>query len=267
MKERSGFLVKKNYSHNVFLTVSDDQEEIVLKRVDNIRKRQKIQQFTAEVTATKQLIGTPGIVQFLDYSINGALNYGYIAFKHVPGQEMFRFMECRDFKPLPDVVLLNFVRQLIAALSTVHFHGFAHLDLKLENVIVSPEADTVTLIDFGLCKKCKTDELIGDWVGSPDYASPEILMHRKYSPFPADIYSLGILFYSMACGQNPFNTDDRNYSLLHKKKLPEIVWPKTYNCKAGRDALRRMIELDPTRRISLSKLKAHEWLNPKDLSP
>ena len=67
------------------------------------------------------------------------------------------------------------------------------------------EPGRAKLIDFGLCTR--TQDQCKRWVGSLNYASPEILLQRPYSPAKADVWSLGIVFYIMTHGAFPFVQD------------------------------------------------------------
>lgn len=113
--------------------------------------------------------------------------------------------------PLPQQKVLAYAAQMAAALEHAHARGILHRDIKSSNVLLAAD-DTVKLVDFGLAKviaqgdETQVDVTItakGSWVGTLHYAPPEVLSGRA-SDFRADIYSLGVVLYEMACGQLPF---------------------------------------------------------------
>lgn len=86
--------------------------------------------------------------------------------------------------------------------------GVAHRDIKAENVLVDPATMRVVLIDFGLATvDAKLSEATVDsrFRGTPIYMAPDVLKRKSpYRVVSSDIYSLGVLFWTMLLGQQPF---------------------------------------------------------------
>lgn len=103
--------------------------------------------------------------------------------------------------------------QLIDSLSLLHNKaGYAHLDLKLENVLISNEGK-LKLCDFGFAEKI--EKLCVQVLGTNAYMAPEV-HNARATPFKgesADIFSLGIIFFTIAFGAPPFHV--ANNSDLH----------------------------------------------------
>lgn len=93
--------------------------------------------------------------------------------------------------------------------------------------------------------------------GSPCYAAPEMIAGRRYAGLPADIWSLGIILYAMACGYLPF--EDPNTGKLYKKILncdyliPGFI---TQSCK---EMIKKILNTDPTTRPKAGDLRKHPW--------
>lgn len=95
--------------------------------------------------------------------------------------------------------------QLINAVSSLHSSaGFAHMDIKLENILISNDGN-LKLCDFGL--STSTDSLISRILGTKAYMAPEIHNSRTKACNAklTDIFSLGVLFYILAFGAPPFH--------------------------------------------------------------
>lgn len=99
-----------------------------------------------------------------------------------------------------DLAIAIFI-QTAKAIEYAHNHEILHLDIKPENILIIPEGK-VKIADFGLARFTFEDSEEGTIKGTIPYCAPEILKGR-YSE-KADIYSLGVVFYEMLTGENPF---------------------------------------------------------------
>ena len=98
-------------------------------------------------------------------------------------------------------------RQIAAAVKHMHDHGIVHRDIKDENIIVDGNG-VVKLIDFGSAAYAKSGPF-DVFVGTIDYASPEVLQGQAYSGKPQDVWAIGILLYTIIFKENPFyNVDE-----------------------------------------------------------
>jgi serine/threonine protein kinase len=115
--------------------------------------------------------------------------------------------------PLAVSDAVNYIDQVLGALSYAHQHNIVHRDIKPSNIMVTPEG-VVKLMDFGIARSGNASDLTatGATVGSLYYMSPEQV---KGEPTDArsDLYSMGASLYEMATGQCPFKADS-NYSLM-----------------------------------------------------
>lgn len=113
------------------------------------------------------------------------------------------------------------------------------------------------ITDFGLATQCHGDVLSEPW-GSPCYAAPEIVLGTTYAGPPVDIYSCGVVLYSMLCGHFPI--DEENTSSTIEKMLHAS---STFPYRISEDALdliKCMLEPDPAFRYTIDQVIAHPWL-------
>jgi calcium-dependent protein kinase len=105
--------------------------------------------------------------------------------------------------------------KLMAGVNHLHHQHFAHRDLKPENFLYTTEGpDTeVKLVDFGLAVKYEPGVPMKSLVGTPYFVAPEVLRGR-YS-HSCDVWSLGVIFYMMLCGEPPFT--GRNVTEVYQK--------------------------------------------------
>ena len=142
----------------------------------------------------------------------------FLVMKHVTGRTLAKFIKERTKLSLTEAMPL--IRQMTAALTALHAHGYVHRDLKPGNVIVSDDGH-VTLLDFGLIRS--TDMGLtrpGVALGSPFYMSPEQAIADTVDA-RSDLYTLAVVLTELLAGRRPFSESDAHASLLaHLEKLP-----------------------------------------------
>jgi len=149
---------------------------------------------------------------------------------------VMEYLEGRDLQsvlraggPFPPERAIHVAVQICKSLREAHGMGMVHRDLKPANVVLidrEGDADFVKVLDFGLVKYAGEESeltLAGKFVGSPKYTSPEALDRTKKVDQRADIYSLGILIYTMLAGQPPFSGDPIQVLTSHLREEPPLL--------------------------------------------
>ena len=107
--------------------------------------------------------------------------------------------------PLSTYQLVKYSKQILIALDYCHRSGFAHRDIKPDNVFLT-SYNTIKLADFGFAKHCEEGSKINEFCGSIPFSAPEILKKNAVDPFKADIWATGVTFYYMATRSYPWDT-------------------------------------------------------------
>jgi serine/threonine protein kinase/tetratricopeptide (TPR) repeat protein len=114
-----------------------------------------------------------------------------------------------DLGSVPEGLMREIARQAAAGLGAIHAVGAVHRDIKPENILITDDHE-IRIMDLGVAKLQEASVALtreGGFAGSVLYAAPEQFREGDVGP-AADLYSLGLLLYELATGQNPFFFDN-----------------------------------------------------------
>lgn len=153
----------------------------------------------------------------------------------------------------------NYFHQLIDAVHYCHHRGVYHRDLKPENLLLG-ENGSLKITDFGFSAiRDYGAHLLRTNCGSPHYCAPEVWNgeHDGYDGRKNDAWSCGVILYVMLTGKQPFYDDDEDL-LLDKVNTGFVDYPP-YISEGAHDLMCHLLEKEPKKRYSLSKVKRHPW--------
>lgn len=122
------------------------------------------------------------------------------------GMDLFDYIELKE-EGIHENEVRSIFRQVVSAVAHLHDHNIVHRDIKDENVILDMKGG-VRLIDFGSAAYVRENKLFETFVGTLDYAAPEILKGEVYTGPPQDIWACGTLLYTLIYRENPFYNID-----------------------------------------------------------
>ena len=169
--------------------------------------------------------------------------------------------------------------QMLAGVQHMHSSGLAHMDLKLENLILTKQG-VAKWLDFGLSVIHQARGESGSWEreavpfsGSKAYCAPEALAGQAADGFAADVWSLGVCLFALSTSRFPFdaaNESDMRYntflsaSRAGTSPLRSIYRTADFPLSDGlADLLEGMLVVDPKHRFTLDQVRAHHWLRPQ----
>ncbi|PYI03014.1 Pkinase-domain-containing protein [Aspergillus sclerotiicarbonarius CBS 121057] len=197
-----------------------------------------------------KLIEHPNVINLYDVWENrGEL---YLVLEYVEGGELFGYISRNA--PLPEEEAVRIFRQIIAGLDYCHRFNICHRDLKPENILLDLQHN-VKLADFGMAA-LQTNRWLNSSCGSPHYAAPEVIGGKIYLGDKADIWSCGIILHALLTGFLPFDGGDVDSTLTMVKRGAFQI-PKWVGREAA-DLIRRILEKNPDRRISMEEI----WMHP-----
>ncbi|XP_058633238.1 serine/threonine-protein kinase SIK2a isoform X2 [Onychostoma macrolepis] len=124
--------------------------------------------------------------------------------------------------------------------------------------LVTEYARNGEIFDFGFGNFFRHGEPLTTWCGSPPYAAPEVFEGQQYEGPQLDIWSMGVVLYVLVCGALPF--DGPSLPVLRQRVLEgrfRIPYFMSEDCE---HLIRKMLVLDPAKRLSLSQIKEHRWM-------
>ena len=193
------------------------------------------------------------------YNVLNTSSTIYLVMEYIKGKELFEIIVHK--KRLSEMESLKYYQQLISGIEYLGKIRVAHRDLKPENLLIDSN-DNLKIADFGLSNMYKHNELLSTACGSPSYAAPEMIAGEKYIGLNADIWSSGIILYTMLCGSLPF--EDKNNEILYEKIKKGIFKIPEFLSENAKDILQKILVVDPKKRYNISQIKKHPWFNQLD---
>ncbi|KAL3307955.1 hypothetical protein Ciccas_013520, partial [Cichlidogyrus casuarinus] len=150
-------------------------------------------------------------------------------------------------------------RQLVSAIHYCHSKKIVHRDLKAENILLDRNLH-VKVADFGLANMFERDGHLKTFCGSPPYAAPELFLGVPYFGPCVDIWSLGVILYTIVVGHLPFEAKDIR-ELKQKVLSLNYTFPRNSVSPEFKSIVGNMLILDPRKRSSLKIIMEHRWMN------
>ena len=190
----------------------------------------------------------------------------YIVLELCTGGELFDTVLNNN---LPEHIIKQVTFEILSGLQYAHSKQIAHLDLKLENVVLSRPWNgnveyfpTVKIIDWGLGKYFSDFKTCPcEAVGTPTYVAPEVLL-KNYN-HKADMWSVGVIIYTMVAGTFPFNGERKaelyQQIMAANPSYEEDGWLKASRANAA--FVLRLLTRDVHSRPEAEEALQHEWFS------
>mmetsp|Transcript_35402 Transcript_35402/g.105208 ORF Transcript_35402/g.105208 Transcript_35402/m.105208 type:complete len:985 (-) Transcript_35402:188-3142(-) len=197
------------------------------------------------------------VVKFYDYFEDN--DHVYIILELCGGQTMNEFMRKRPAKRLSEPEAMFYIYDLIVALKYLHRRRVIHRDLKLGNLFLDSDM-RLKVGDFGLAAQLEHDgEKKRTICGTPNYIAPEILEGKHGHSYEVDIWSLGVILYTMIIGRPPFETSDVK-TTYRRIRYNQYSFPESVRIsEQAKDLISCILRTDPRSRPSLDEILASPW--------
>jgi serine/threonine protein kinase len=182
--------------------------------------------------------------------------YFYLVTELVGGGTLLSHITRRG--SIPETEARRIFHELMLAIKYIHKDNqVCHRDIKAENVLLDVNGN-IRLTDFGFARTYDIGSLMKTSCGSPAYLPPEVIKGEGYTA-EADIWSAGVLLYSMVIGKHPFHAS--NTPQLLASILGDVPLYPGSTSTEFRDLVQGLLRKNPAERLTIDEILTHPWLS------
>uniref|UniRef100_A0A8C4ZAG1 non-specific serine/threonine protein kinase n=1 Tax=Gadus morhua TaxID=8049 RepID=A0A8C4ZAG1_GADMO len=180
----------------------------------------------------------------------------YLIMEYASGGEVFDYLVAHG--RMKEKEARAKFRQIVSAVQYCHQKHIVHRDLKAENLLLDADMN-IKIADFGFSNEFTTGNKLDTFCGSPPYAAPELFQGKKYDGPEVDVWSLGVILYTLVSGSLPF--DGQNLKELRERVLRGKYRIPFYMSTDCENLLKRFLVLNPSKRGTLEQIMKDRWIN------
>jgi serine/threonine-protein kinase len=223
------------------------------------------ERFLRETRAAGRL-SHPGIVTIFDAGEDPESGDPYLVMEYVPGEALSKLLAEHGGR-LPVETALTYAQEIAEALDYAHSQGVVHRDIKPANILISEDGHA-KIADFGVAWINQEINESGEVVGSPAYMAPEQMM-GKTPDARSDLFSLGVILYSMITGFRPFQGNSAQtvcFKVINTEPVPVTSFQHEATPELDR-ILSRAMAKDPYRRYPSGREMARDLARVRENDP
>ncbi|XP_010171487.1 serine/threonine-protein kinase MARK1 isoform X5 [Antrostomus carolinensis] len=180
----------------------------------------------------------------------------YLVMEYASGGEVFDYLVAHG--RMKEKEARAKFRQIVSAVQYCHQKCIVHRDLKAENLLLDADMN-IKIADFGFSNEFTVGNKLDTFCGSPPYAAPELFQGKKYDGPEVDVWSLGVILYTLVSGSLPF--DGQNLKELRERVLRGKYRIPFYMSTDCENLLKKLLVLNPIKRGSLEQIMKDRWMN------
>ncbi|XP_073792062.1 serine/threonine-protein kinase MARK2 isoform X33 [Danio rerio] len=229
-------------------------KEVAVKIIDKTQlNSSSLQKLFREVRIMK-LLNHPNIVKL--FEVIETEKTLYLVMEYASGGEVFDYLVAHG--RMKEKEARAKFRQIVSAVQYCHQKCIVHRDLKAENLLLDADMN-IKIADFGFSNEFTLGNKLDTFCGSPPYAAPELFQGKKYDGPEVDVWSLGVILYTLVSGSLPF--DGQNLKELRERVLRGKYRIPFYMSTDCENLLKKFLVLNPTKRGSLEQIMKDRWMN------
>ncbi|XP_048853930.1 serine/threonine-protein kinase MARK2-like isoform X2 [Brienomyrus brachyistius] len=229
-------------------------KEVAVKIIDKTQMNSSsLQKLFREVRIMK-LLNHPNIVKL--FEVIETEKTLYLVMEYASGGEVFDYLVAHG--RMKEKEARAKFRQIVSAVQYCHQKYIVHRDLKAENLLLDADMN-IKIADFGFSNEFTLGNKLDTFCGSPPYAAPELFQGKKYDGPEVDVWSLGVILYTLVSGSLPF--DGQNLKELRERVLRGKYRIPFYMSTDCENLLKKFLILNPSKRGSLEQIMKDRWMN------
>ncbi|KAI3364698.1 hypothetical protein L3Q82_011480 [Scortum barcoo] len=212
--------------------------EVAIKMIDKTQLNpSSLQKLFREVRIMK-ILNHPNIVKL--FEVVETERTLYLVMEYASGGEVFDYLVAHG--RMKEKEARAKFRQIVSAVQYCHQKCIVHRDLKAENLLLDADMN-IKIADFGFSNEFTVGGKLDTFCGSPPYAAPELFQGKKYDGPEVDVWSLGVILYTLVSGSLPF--DGQNLKELRERVLRGKYRIPFYMSTDCENLLKRFLVLNP----------------------
>ncbi|XP_053923872.1 MAP/microtubule affinity-regulating kinase 3 isoform X12 [Cuculus canorus] len=228
--------------------------EVAIKIIDKTQLNPtSLQKLFREVRIMK-ILNHPNIVKL--FEVIETEKTLYLIMEYASGGEVFDYLVAHG--RMKEKEARAKFRQIVSAVQYCHQKHIVHRDLKAENLLLDADMN-IKIADFGFSNEFTVGNKLDTFCGSPPYAAPELFQGKKYDGPEVDVWSLGVILYTLVSGSLPF--DGQTLKELRERVLRGKYRIPFYMSTDCENLLKRFLVLNPTKRGTLEQIMKDRWIN------
>ncbi|XP_060938314.1 MAP/microtubule affinity-regulating kinase 3a isoform X6 [Limanda limanda] len=228
--------------------------EVAIKIIDKTQLNpNSLQKLFREVRIMK-ILNHPNIVKL--FEVIETERTLYLVMEYASGGEVFDYLVAHG--RMKEKEARAKFRQIVSAVQYCHQKHIVHRDLKAENLLLDADMN-IKIADFGFSNEFTMGNKLDTFCGSPPYAAPELFQGKKYDGPEVDVWSLGVILYTLVSGSLPF--DGQNLKELRERVLRGKYRIPFYMSTDCENLLKRFLVLNPAKRGTLEQIMRDRWIN------
>ncbi|XP_051265034.1 MAP/microtubule affinity-regulating kinase 3 isoform X2 [Dicentrarchus labrax] len=228
--------------------------EVAIKIIDKTQLNPtSLQKLFREVRIMK-ILNHPNIVKL--FEVIETEKTLYLVMEYASGGEVFDYLVAHG--RMKEKEARAKFRQIVSAVQYCHQKHIVHRDLKAENLLLDADMN-IKIADFGFSNEFTVGGKLDTFCGSPPYAAPELFQGKKYDGPEVDVWSLGVILYTLVSGSLPF--DGQNLKELRERVLRGKYRIPFYMSTDCENLLKRFLVLNPGKRGTLEQIMRDRWIN------
>ncbi|XP_055729235.1 MAP/microtubule affinity-regulating kinase 3-like isoform X4 [Salvelinus fontinalis] len=235
--------------------------EVAIKIIDKTQLNPtSLQKLFREVRIMK-ILNHPNIVKL--FEVIETEKTLYLVMEYASGGEVFDYLVAHG--RMKEKEARAKFRQIVSAVQYCHQKHIVHRDLKAENLLLDADMN-IKIADFGFSNEFVMGSKLDTFCGSPPYAAPELFQGKKYDGPEVDVWSLGVILYTLVSGSLPF--DGQNLKELRERVLRGKYRIPFYMSTDCENLLKRFLVLNPAKRGTLevreegqNQIMKDRWIN------
>ncbi|KAE8586792.1 hypothetical protein XENTR_v10021767 [Xenopus tropicalis] len=228
--------------------------EVAIKIIDKTQLNPtSLQKLFREVRIMK-ILNHPNIVKL--FEVIETEKTLYLVMEYASGGEVFDYLVAHG--RMKEKEARAKFRQIVSAVQYCHQKHIVHRDLKAENLLLDADMN-IKIADFGFSNEFTVGNKLDTFCGSPPYAAPELFQGKKYDGPEVDVWSLGVILYTLVSGSLPF--DGQNLKELRERVLRGKYRIPFYMSTDCENLLKRFLVLNPSKRGTLEQIMKDRWIN------